>query len=197
MKTILLDNGHGGIINGEYQTKGKRSPLWDDGTQLFEGEFNRAIVNGIIRELTKLNIPYVNIAPELEDVSLSERIKRANEYKDSVYISVHSNASGGNGFEAYTSVGQTTSDKYANYFYDEFTKEFPSLKARTDFKDGDADKESQFYVLRKTAMPAVLTESFFMDNFHECKEYLMSDNGRDRIIKFHVEAIKRIVGYEG
>ena len=38
---VLLDNGHGGIINGEYQTPGKRSPVWADGSQLFEGEFNR------------------------------------------------------------------------------------------------------------------------------------------------------------
>ena len=38
---IILDNGHG------KETKGKRSPKWDDGTQLFEWEFNRAIVDGI------------------------------------------------------------------------------------------------------------------------------------------------------
>ena len=36
----LFDNGHGGIIDGVYQTAGKRSPKWEDGTQLFEGEFN-------------------------------------------------------------------------------------------------------------------------------------------------------------
>ena len=64
---VLLDNGHGGIINNEYQTPGKRSPKWADGSQLFEGEFNRAIVNGIIEELTRLKIPYVNIAPEYRD----------------------------------------------------------------------------------------------------------------------------------
>ena len=67
--TILLDNGHGGIINGKYQTAGKRSPVWSNKEQLFEGEFNRAIVNGIIEKLTALNIPYVNIAPEYRDVS--------------------------------------------------------------------------------------------------------------------------------
>ena len=31
----ILDNGHGGIIEGEYQTAGKRSPVWDDGSQLY------------------------------------------------------------------------------------------------------------------------------------------------------------------
>ena len=35
MVKILLDNGHG------YDTPGKRSPIWPDGSQLFEWEFNR------------------------------------------------------------------------------------------------------------------------------------------------------------
>ena len=65
---VLLDNGHGGLINGVYQTPGKRSPTWSDGSVLYEGEFNRAIVHGIIKELIKLNIPYVNICPEDEDI---------------------------------------------------------------------------------------------------------------------------------
>ena len=30
--TILLDAGHGSIINGHYQTAGKRSPIWEDGS---------------------------------------------------------------------------------------------------------------------------------------------------------------------
>lgn len=56
---VLLDNGHGGLINGEYQTPGKRSPIWDDGSQLFEGELNRAIVARIAESLTFRQIPYV------------------------------------------------------------------------------------------------------------------------------------------
>ena len=40
---ILLDAGHGGIIDGKYQTSGKRSPKWKDGTQYFEGVGNRQI----------------------------------------------------------------------------------------------------------------------------------------------------------
>ena len=196
MRTVLLDNGHGGIINGVYQTSGKRSPIWDDNTILYEGEFNRAIVNGIIQELTKLGIPYINITPELEDISLSERVKRANKHKDnSVFISVHSNAgpSGAEGFEVFTYHGESIADAFADIVAKEFKNEFPTLRLRTDYSDGDADKESAFYVLKNTAMPAILTESFFMTNEHECREYLMSDEGRKRIIKFHVEAIKQIV----
>ena len=47
---------------------------------IYEGEFNRAIVNGIIERLTYLKIPYVNIAPEYRDVTLKTRVNRANKY---------------------------------------------------------------------------------------------------------------------
>ena len=34
-------------------------------------------------------------------------------------------------------------------------------KLRTDYADNDPDKESNFYVLKHTNCPAVLTENFF------------------------------------
>lgn len=191
---VLIDNGHGSLINADYQTTGKRSPIWNDGTQLFEGEFNRAIVNGIIEQLVTLRIPFVNIAPEYRDVTLMTRVNRANTYSSSgvFYLSVHSNAGGGHGSEIYTSKGNTKSDNIATIFGEEFQKEFPNRKLRTDFSDGDLDKEQQFYVLKKTSMPAILTENFFMDNEVECKELLMTKEGRERIISYHVKAILRV-----
>ena len=191
---VLIDNGHGSLINADYQTTGKRSPIWNDATQLFEGEFNRAIVNGIIEQLVTLRIPFVNIAPEYRDVTLMTRVNRANTYSSSgvFYLSVHSNAGGGHGSEIYTSKGNTKSDNIATIFGEEFQKEFPNRKLRTDFSDGDLDKEQQFYVLKKTSMPAILTENFFMDNEVECKELLMTKEGRERIISYHVKAILRV-----
>lgn len=188
---VLLDNGHGALINSKYQTAGKRSPRWRDGSQLYEGEFNRAIVNGIIQELTGLKIPYVNIAPEYRDVRLETRIKRANEYSssNSFYLSIHSNAGGGHGSEIFTSPGDTKSDKIATLFGLEYQKTFPNRKLRTDFSDGDLDKERRFYVLTRTRMPAILTENFFMDNEEECKTLLMTRVGRDKVVEYHVNAI--------
>jgi len=191
---VLLDNGHGGLINGEYQTSGKRSPIWQDGSQLFEGEFNRSIVARIVESLTALQMPYINIVPETRDVTLSTRIKRANDVtnKSCFYLSVHSNAGGGKGFEVFTSPGETTSDKIASIFGEEFNKTFPNRKLRADYSDGDLDKESSFAVIKKTRMPAVLTENFFMDNEEECKKLLMTRQGRDLIADFHVNAIIRV-----
>ncbi|MCD4792298.1 MAG: N-acetylmuramoyl-L-alanine amidase [Bacteroidales bacterium] len=193
--TVLLDNGHGGLIDNKYQTKGKQKK-WSDGTHIYEGEFNRAIVNGIIEKLTALKIPYVNIAPEYRDVSLQTRVNRANKYnaKKCFYLSIHANAGGGHGSEIFTSSGETKSDKIATIFGEEYKKEYPNKKLRTDYSDGDLDKEDRYTVLLKTKMPAILTENFFMDNKDECKDILLTKEGRERIINWHVEAILRVMG---
>jgi N-acetylmuramoyl-L-alanine amidase len=190
MKYILLDNGHGN------DTPGKRSPVWSDGAQLFEYEFNRAIVNGVIQELAKVNIPVIKLVPELNDVELSERVRRANMY-DGLFISIHSNAGGGSGCEIFTSKGQTQSDKFEPIFKQEYEKIFKGEKYRTDFSDGDSDKEADFYVLKNTKMPALLIECFFMDTETECKKYLLNTDGRKMIIKWLGNSIVRIVNEFG
>lgn len=189
---VLLDNGHGSLINGEYQTSGKRKD-WQEHGIIYEGEFNRAIVNGIIEKLVLYQIPFVNIAPEYWDVSLQTRVKRANKYpkKNCFYLSIHSNAGGGQGCEFFTSPGNTKSDAIATIFGEEFKKEFPGRRLRADFSDGDLDKEKRFYVLTKTRMPAVLTENFFMDNLQEFRDILNTTEGRRKIIDYHVNAILR------
>ena len=185
----LLDNGHGGIIDGVYQTRGKRSPIWPDGNQLFEGEFNRAIVNRLIEMCNNANIDCVNIVPELEDIRLSERVRRANEiYKNdkrAVYVSIHANAGGGTGYELFTSPGNTKSDGIANIFFEKAEKAFPTFRMR-------GIKEANFYVLKNTHMPAILTENFFMDTLTPDCELLLSQTGRNRIARAHFEAIAEI-----
>ena len=62
---------------------------------------------------------------------------------------------------------------------------------RKDTRDGDADKEANFWVLRKTVMPAILSENFFMTNREESR-LLLSEEGRDRIAKIHFQMIEEI-----
>jgi N-acetylmuramoyl-L-alanine amidase len=175
----ILDNGHGGVINGKYVTPGKRSPEWDCGV-LYEGEFNRWIVDGIIKKLDKLGKPYFNACPELEDISLSKRVERANKYykesgKKAYLVSIHANAGGGTGWEIFTSPGYTKSDDVAIEFGKGFLKDLPNHKGRLDFSDNDLDKEAKFYVLTKTHGPAVLIEVAFMDHKEDYKKLWDSD----------------------
>lgn len=186
----ILDNGHG------QETKGKRSPVWADGTQLFEFEFNRDIVKRIKSMCDYEGIKAIVLVPEQEDISLPERCVRANNlYVDNggrcVVFSIHANAGGGTGYEVYTSKGQTKADDYATILFNEMKKYFSRWKMRTDYTDGDPDKESQFYILKHTAAPAILSENFFMDNEKDCKR-LMEEDFRERIAVAHFEAIKKI-----
>lgn len=185
----LLDNGHG------QNTPGKRSPVWADGSQLFEWEFNRDIVRRIAAKLDDLAIRYEILTPETNDVSLQERCRRANEYQqmynNCVLFSIHGNAGGGTGWECYTSRGTTKADEIATLLYQEAEKEFPGWKIRKDYTDEDADKEANFYILRHTICPAVLTENFFFDNEKDCK-LMLSEDGRERIAKIHINVIKKL-----
>ena len=57
-----------------------------------------------------------------------------------------------------------------------------------DYSDGDPDKESQFYILKHTKCPAILTENFFMDTKKDC-DFILSNTGRNQIANMHVAAI--------
>jgi len=197
----LFDNGHGGIIDGVYQTAGKRSPIWPDGKQLFEGEFNRAVVDRLVTLCKNNGIEYVNLVDTQEDVSLSDRVKKANSIakqsdKPCVYVSVHANGfsdESANGWSVYTSVGETKSDGIATILFDKAMREFTGEYMRKDtYSDGDVDKESNFYVLIHTSMPAILSENFFMTNSDNCHKYLLSEEGRDRVAKVHFEMIQQL-----
>lgn len=183
---VLLDNGHG------WNTPGKRSPVWRDGSQLYEWEFNRKLVREISIRLRNLGIENKILVPEKEDISLGERCRRANniyrERKDVILISIHANAGGGTGWEAWTSVGETKSDYYARLLYVSAGNYLKGWKIRTNYSDGDPDWESQFYILKNTWCPAVLTENMFMDNEKDCK-FMMSDEGIETLAALHVDAI--------
>lgn len=184
---VLIDNGHGS------NTKGKRSP---DG-RLMEYAYAREIANMIVHELKKVGIDAELLVKEEIDVPLAERCKRANQYKASstILVSVHVNAAGnganwmkGRGWEAWTSVGKTKADKLATCLYNEAEEIFTGMNIRKDMTDGDEDKEDNFYILRHTKCPAVLTENLFQDN-KEDVAFLLSQEGKKAITEIHVKGI--------
>lgn len=190
---VIIDNGHG------VDTQGKRSPVWADGARLFEYEFNRDVATLIAYKCKCNNIPFKMLVTEAHDISLAERVRRVNELCDKhlgcVLLSIHANAGMGTGWEAWTSVGKTESDTLASILYEEAEKEFgKEWKIRKDTTDGDPDKESQFYILKHTKCPAVLTENFFMDTERDCR-FIMSHEARERIAEMHFRAIKRYINY--
>lgn len=196
MKTIILGTAHLKC------TPGKCSP----DKKFFEYKYSREIVSNIKTILENYGYKVFVDIPE-NDLKLTqnqELLKRVNFVNDvckihgtnnCIYVSIHVNAAGNDGkwhdatgWEAYTTKGKTKSDKLAECLYESAQKNLINKKIRKDLSDGDSDKESNFYVLRNTKCPAVLTENFFQDNKKDI-EFLLSDVGRQQITRLHVEGI--------
>lgn len=188
---ILMDNGHGA------NTPGKRSP--DE--KFREYLYAREIAQEVYRELVKRGIECELLVRESLDVPLSERVKRVNEYckeygaKNVALVSIHVNAAGdgsrwmnGTGIEVWTSNGKTRSDELAQMFIEAAKYNHKGMKIRTDYSDGDGDKEAQFAVLARTKCAAIITENGFMDNEDDV-EYLLSPEGKRAVVMTHVDAI--------
>ena len=188
---IFIDNGHG------LMTAGKRSP---DG-QFREAFYNREIAKRVVADLVDRGYDAELLVPEDDDVSLEERVRRVNTAcfllgkANVILVSIHVNAAGNGskwmtatGWSVYTYKGRTTSDRLAECLCESAIKNFSGRRIRTDMSDGDMDWEENFYILRKSLCPAVLTENFFMD----CKKdlsYLQSVEGKRAVVVTHVEGI--------
>lgn len=185
---ILLDNGHG------KNCPGKQSP---DGL-LKEYAYAREIVKRIFNSLKELGYePYI-LVPETDDISLSMRVKRANNIynasnKKAILISVHCNAAGADGkwhsakgwsvFVAQNA--SANSKKLADCLKKAADDE--KLKVRLQYPNKSYWVQS-LAVCRDTNCPAVLTENMFQDN-KEDVEFLLSENGKKKITELHVNGI--------
>ena len=190
MLYVLLDNGHG--IN----TAGKRSP---DGT-ILEYQYTRRLTAEIYTKLNNIKgIQPILITPELQDIPLKQRVQRINKYvrqcgegSHCIMISVHLNAAGrgewmnARGWSVWTTRGQNNSDTLATICYNNAVKALNCIATtRKEMSDGDPDYESNFYIIRYSNCPAILTENLFQDNKQDVA-ILKTKEGFDAIVDLHV-----------
>ena len=193
---IFLDPAHG------HNTSGKRSP---DGA-LLEYAYTRDLANQILATLQTKGHNAQLLVPETEDIPLKERVRRANAIctaqgpANVLLISLHINAAGdgtkwmiATGWNCYTCKGQTESDRLADCLYKAAEQILKNQVIRTDFaRDGDPDWEENFYILRHSLCPAVLTENFFMDAKSDFK-FLLNEKCKQKIIDMHVDGVMKYV----
>ena len=208
--TWLLDPGHGGIIDGVYQTAGKRSPEFPDGSRLYEGEFNRDVVQRIMklasgwaphRHRTHYQlhaIDAINLVDTEEDMPLRTRVANANalhrEKGNCIYVSVHANAFG-DGKTFNNAKGVCTFHHYRSAdgqrLGESLQKWLGDLTCLRDRGVRSNDSWANFYVLRKTNMPAVLSENGFMTNFDDATA-LMNPDVRQAVANAHFAMMQEI-----
>lgn len=206
---ILIDNGHG--VN----TAGKKSPDKQLLEYKYNREIAIQLVaelkaKGYDAERIVTEETDISLGERCRRVNaICNKIGTDNV----ILISVHVNAAGSGGvwrsaggWCAYTTRGVTKSDAIATKLYEaakvSLAAYAEALEAgkktglydskqrpfRTDYQDGDADQEADFYIIKNTKCPAVLTENLFMDNKTDMA-FLLSEAGRTAIVDLHVNGI--------
>lgn len=200
---ILLDNGHSSS-KARNITPGKRTPYLVSGVEpalsMYEGDFNRDVVKILANKLKASGYNVHIIVPEEEDISLAERVRRANKLcsqygaSNCVFVSVHSNAAGNGrqwmtarGFSVHICQGASKkSELLANLLYDEAQKD-GHFKMRKPLPNQKYWVDN-FYVIKHTLCPAILSENGFYDNPDDTT-YLLTDQARENVAEYHFKAI--------
>ena len=163
---VVIDPGHGAPDPG---ARGRMSN---------EADINLDVaffLSKILSEKFKIIAPMTRTGTKRlyrdnRNLDLSARPAMANRINADAFVSIHCNGAvspEANGFEIYTTPGQNNSDKLATAIFESWKEAFPAQKKRTDYSDGDPDKEANYKVLREANCPAVLVELGFITNPNE------------------------------
>lgn len=170
-----LDAGHGGSDPGA------------QGNGLKEKDLNLKIVKKIDSLLDEYEDTKVVLTRDTDKtMSLDERTDLLNKHDVDFALSIHINASGGEGFES--------------YIHDSLSNTSATSKARTVIHNeimkqiGGKDrgkKKANFHMVRETKMQAVLTENLFID-FKGDADKLKQDSFLDKIAEGHVNGLVKL-----
>lgn len=158
-KIIAIDAGHG------MGTAGKRCLKSIDPNQTREWYLNDRIADRLQELLATYDCTALRVddTTGAKDISLSTRVKTANNAKADIYISIHHNAGinggtgGGTVVYYYSSAAERLTQASALYNAIVGKTGLRGNRSSTVIKNG-------FYVIKNTTMPAFLIENGFMDS---------------------------------
>lgn len=185
-KKIWWDPGHGGKDPG----------CLKDG--LMEKELVLKIVKYAMAYVNANYIGHEQRATRLTDVTveLDKRDDPADAWGADVFVSVHINAGGGNGFESYVYNGLSAKAKPAAISLQNAinAEVLGAMRKFGDIKPhgGDMAREANFSVLRETDMPAVLTENLYIDSSDI--KYLKKEDFLKAVGEAHGRAVAKFLG---
>ena len=185
---ICIDAGH-----GRY-TDGKRCMKKLDANETREWVLNDRIADKLTELLKsyKCEVLRVDDVTGNTNVSLEERVKKANNWGADVFISIHHNAGvnggKGGGTQVYYTSSNTDRKRQAQALYD-------SIVALTKLVGNRSSKvlNQNMYVCKNTKMPAFLLENGFMDSSTDVPIILTVDHANKTaqgILNFLVKEFK-------
>ena len=173
MAKVFLSAGHGGTDSGAVSGG------------LYEKTINLNTLLACKNELERHGVTVVCSRIKDENDPVSEEVKEANTSGADIAVSFHANAGGGDGFEAFYFSSSSKGKKLAT-LCEKYVKNLGQNSRGV--KNGD-----HLYFIRKTAMTAVLVESFFVDN---AKDRCIGDTITEQVA-FGIAYAKAILDYLG
>jgi len=172
--TIAIDIGHNVTPDGGAVGFGN------------ENWMNTAVGSHLISLLTKAGVKVITCKP-LTAVSLRQslqkRVSVANEADADYYVSLHHNAGGGNGCETF----------YVSDMGCKLATEICKQIAELGFKNRGAKRNTHFFVINQTDMPAVLVETCFVDSQSDVK--LWNSVGAEAVAKAIYDGLNAVLRF--
>lgn len=176
MAKIAIDAGHG------LNTAGKRCLKKLDPNETREWVLNDRVADALCKYLKNAGhtILRVDDADGSSDISLTTRVKSANNWKADAYISVHHNAgiNGGSGGGTVVYVAKSCSNTSVRLQDAVYKHAIADCNLKGNRYDGTLS--SSFYVCKNTKMPAILIEVGFMDSTTDIK-YILDEKWSEKM----------------
>lgn len=181
-KVICIDPGHGGYdpgaINNTYGLKEKNLTL-----QIAKKTSEILTKRGWNVVMTRTTDRDVSYYGSSDTEELHSRVTFAENMKADIFVSIHCNASASSHIKGVSTHWYKKSDKLlGTYIHQELVKKLPTTNRKLS--------SNNFYILRKTSMPAILIESGFITNSSDLK-YLNSSYGQTKIATAIADGIEK------
>lgn len=153
-------------------TAGKRTPIMPYiNRSFYENEFNRRCKNAFIEACLRCGYNIFDVKPEIQDISITTRVRRTNSARPTLVVTYAYNAFGdgttfnnSNGFEVYYSRLNQFASQSQNLSQDIYQQMVNNVS-----NNGRGVGTLNVSMLTAVNCPATLIEAGFMTNFEEAK----------------------------
>ena len=157
-KLVFLGVGHGGKDPGAVANG------------MEEADINLNIAMACRDELIRNGVEVKMSRISDEDDPLSEEIQECNAYNPDLAVDIHTNAGGGDGFEAYYTIYGGTGKTLAENIEAEVIKAGQNSRG-VKTRKSDVTGKDYYGFIRQTSCPAVICEIGFIDNKNDLADF--------------------------
>ena len=178
---VFISAGHGGSDPGAVANNTK------------EKDLNLSIAKACRDELKRHGVEVKMSRTKDENDPLSEEIKECNAFSPDLAVSIHNNAGGGDGAEAFYHYGGGKSKTLAENILAEIVKVGQNSRGAKIRKNSSG--KDYYGFIRETSCPAVIVECAFVDNAQDLK-ILATESDRQKVGRAIAKGVLKTLGVD-